>query len=180
MQDPPFPPRRPPGQPVFTDGRIEVVESRWETDGATLVRGSVIHPGAVVILARREDGKFLLIRNVRRVLGHTLWELPAGTRDGDEDPAKCALRELREETGYQANTLRALGGFYSAPGFCTEYLYAYLAEDLEFVGQELDFGEQIEVFARSAEELDSMLRAGEIVDAKTLATLNLFRVMIPE
>ncbi|OIP34209.1 MAG: hypothetical protein AUK47_18130 [Deltaproteobacteria bacterium CG2_30_63_29] len=175
MSEPPYPPHRPPGPTIFTDGRIEVLDSNWQVDGAPLRRGSIVHPGAVVILARREDGKFLLIRNTRRVLGHTLWELPAGTRDGAEDPAACALRELREETGYAAKTLLPLGGFYSAPGFCTEYLFAFLAEDLEFVGQELDRGEQIEVYMRSEEELDEMLRGGELVDGKTLATLLLFQ-----
>ena len=105
------------------------------TDGLESGRDLVIHPGAVAILPLDDQGRLLCVRQFRVAAGGAMLEIPAGTLDVSEDgvveePAVAARRELEEETGYRAGTLERLGGFWSAPGFSTEYLTLYLATDL--------------------------------------------------
>jgi ADP-ribose pyrophosphatase len=144
-------------------------------DGGTLERDVVVHSGAVVLLPILDDGRIVLIRNHRFAIDETLWELPAGTLEPPEPAIDCAARELREETGYAADSLEPLGRFYSAPGFCTELLHAFVATGLTAVGQDLEPTEHIAVHPVSREELDRLLGEGAIVDAKTLATLFLWQ-----
>ena len=137
--------------------------------GREATREIVRHPGAAAVVPLK-DGAVLLVRQNRHAVGSDLLEIPAGKLDvPGEDPADCARRELKEETGYEAGVLEALGVFYSSPGFTDERYHLYLATGLEQVGPapEHDGGEPI-----SAEwlRLDSALNAvttGEIVDAKT-------------
>jgi ADP-ribose pyrophosphatase len=108
-----------------------------------------------------------------------LLEAPAGVIDPDESPDDCAQRELREETGYASRNLRALGGFWSSPGFCTEFMYPYLAKDLVESRLDPDDDEDIEVQRFSVSRISQLIRLGEIQDAKTIAsllmTLHLFK-----
>jgi ADP-ribose pyrophosphatase len=83
----------------------------------------------------------------------------------------CAARELTEETGYRAERVERVGGFFTAPGFCTEWLTAYVARGLTHVGQDLDDTEQIEVHAVTLREALAMARDNRICDAKSLSTL---------
>ena len=124
-----------------------------------------------MVLPVTDDGRILLIRNDRFAIGQTLWELCAGTLEPGEEPARCAARELVEETGYRAASLDPLCGFYTCPGFCTEYLHCFLAAGLEHVGQSLDEGEKIEVEALPAPRVMEMIRSGQVRDAKTIATM---------
>ncbi len=143
----------------------------------TVERDMVVHPGAVVILPILPGPRVVMIRNPRYAVGGELWELPAGTlghadpAHPTEDPAACAARELIEETGYRAGRMTQLIGFYSAPGFCNEYLTAFLAQDLEFVGQAPDEGEAITAHPVDWTQAIAWARSGELRDAKTLATL---------
>ena len=79
------------------------------------------HGGSVVIIPIDEHGDMLLVRQYRHATGGDLLELPAGTLDGDEDPEVCAAREIREETGMAAGTLKKVSDFYLAPGYSTEF-----------------------------------------------------------
>jgi ADP-ribose pyrophosphatase len=86
----------------------------------------------------------------------------------------CAGRELREETGYLASKLKLIGTFFSSPGILSEKMYAYAAYDLRKSTQELDEGEELEVFEIDFAEAVKMARHGEIQDAKTIATLLMY------
>ena len=134
----------------------------------------VEHPGAVVILAIDGEGRVLLVRQYRHPTGRSLLELPAGTRDPGEQPLACAERELREETGFRPGRLERMGGFYSAPGYCTEYLEAYLATDLEPAPLESGDEEGLQVEALPLEQLLVLAAEGRLEDAKSLATLLLY------
>jgi 8-oxo-dGTP pyrophosphatase MutT (NUDIX family) len=91
----------------------------------------VTHPGAVAVLAMDEANRVLMIRQYRHPVGELLWELPAGLLDHPgESPVEAALRELREETGYAASSLRPLVEFYTSPGFSTERIRIFLAGGL--------------------------------------------------
>ncbi|MFZ0564707.1 MAG: NUDIX hydrolase [Chlamydiales bacterium] len=134
-------------------------------------REVVSHPGAVVILPLLDAETVVLIRNERYVVQKTLWELPAGTLEKDESPLSCARRELEEETGYQAGSISPLLEFYSTPGFCNEILYTFLAQDLTYVGQNLDDTEKIEVHTLKLTRAIEMIHEGTICDAKTICAL---------
>lgn len=129
------------------------------------------HPGAVAIAAVR-DGEILLIRQLRPSIERIIWEIPAGTLEPGEDPAVCAARELAEETGYRARKLRHLLSFYVAPGYSTELLHLYLAQELSPGEQSFDEGENIEEVAWvPLDQAHRMVRDGEITDAKSIIAI---------
>ncbi|MHC4995999.1 MAG: NUDIX hydrolase [Planctomycetota bacterium] len=165
-------------QTVFTGVKftVEALKMRLP-DGRRVDRELVVHPGAVVILGLLDDGRVVMIRNTRFAVGQTLWELPAGTLEPGEDPSLCAGRELIEETGYEATSIEKLCEFYATPGICTELMHAYVATGLRFVGQDLEETEQIEVCPVKMSELERMIEAGEVRDAKTLATVLRYRLV---
>ena len=133
----------------------------------------VEHHGGVTVLPIDDEGRVLFVTQYRHAIGRVLLELPAGTIDEGETPEVCAQRELQEETGFRAGSIERLGGFYSAPGYCTEYLPAYLCTDLTESKLEGD-EESIDVVPIPLEEALQMAGAGEIEDAKTLAVLLLY------
>jgi ADP-ribose pyrophosphatase len=135
----------------------------------------VEHVGSVVILPVDANSHLLFVRQYRHAAGLDLLELPAGTLDEGEAPEACALRELREETGMTAGRLKPLGGFYLAPGYSTEYMYAYLANDLCYDPLEPDADEFLSVERVPLAEVLKMCERGEIPDAKSLAAFLLVR-----
>ena len=142
---------------------------------AGIVRREVVeHPGAVVIVPIDAEGRILWITQHRWAAQRELLELPAGTLEQGETPEQTARRELPEETGFAAATWQSLGGFYSAPGFCDEYLYAFSASDLTPEDADGDDDEDIEVVPLSLEESFARIDAGEVEDAKSLAALMLY------
>ena len=156
---------------IVYDGKlIKVVKEMVRLpDGRERPREIVKHPGAVALVPVDKEGNLLLVRQYRRAAGKVLLEIPAGTREPGEDAEKCAQRELREEIGYNAGKIEHMGGFYSAPGFCTEYLECYLLTDLTEGRDDADDDEDIEVVSLSAEKALEAIRSGEICDAKSIA-----------
>jgi ADP-ribose pyrophosphatase len=142
--------------------------------GHETVREVVEHSGAVTVIAVDKEGRLLLVRQHRHPTSRSLLELPAGTLDRDEEPEACAARELEEETGFRAGRLQHLGGFFVAPGYCTEYIHAYLATDLVPGSAGGDEDEQIEALALPLAEVLRLVEAGELEDAKSLAVLLLY------
>ncbi|HEY2915716.1 MAG TPA: NUDIX hydrolase [Candidatus Limnocylindrales bacterium] len=166
---------------LLRKGRI--LEFRVDTvelpDGSRSTRDIAAHPGAVTIVPIDPDGNVLLVRQWRHAIGHALLEVPAGTLDRHpdgtiEDHADAAHRELEEETGYRAGTMRYLGHFYSAPGFTSELLHVYLATDLApahegRLGPDPD--ERLELERMPLPEAIAMAERGEFHDAKSLVGL---------
>jgi ADP-ribose pyrophosphatase len=142
--------------------------------GRSLRREVVRHPGAVVVVPVLEGDRLVLIRNYRIAVDERLWELPAGKLEAGEDPTEAARRELEEETGYRCGCVRPLGEFYTSPGFADELMRAFVAEELAFVGQRLEPGEQIEAQTMPQSEALRMARDGRIRDGKTIAALLLW------
>ena len=131
----------------------------------------VIHPGAVALIPIQSDGKILLVRQWRRAAEQILLELPSGTLEKGEDPLDCASRELREETGYRAQTITPLTGFFSAPGILSEFLHLYRAENLvedPLIGEDT---EEIDLVSLTLEECLEKIQTKEIIDAKTILGL---------
>lgn len=133
-------------------------------------REIVLHDNAVAVVSIHDD-KILLVKQYRISVDKIIYEVPAGMIEHDENPKDAALRELEEETGYRAKNIEYLTEFYSTPGFCTEKLSIFYAKDLEFVGQNLDEGENLEVVEMPLEEAMSMIESGEIMDGKTISSI---------
>jgi ADP-ribose pyrophosphatase len=143
-------------------------------DGKVVPRDYIHYPGAAIVLPLLADGKIAFIRNYRFAVDENLYELPAGCLEEGEDPAVCAARELTEETGYSARSLRPLGGFYTGPGVSDEYIHAFLATDLTEGNQDLERYEQITVELLGEAQVRAMVDRGDIRDAKTISTLALY------
>lgn len=140
-------------------------------NGRLTKREIVEHPGAVAVVALDEDDNVLLVRQFRKPAERELLEIPAGTLEAGEKPIACARRELREETGYRAECLVQVGGFYSSPGFCTEYIRLYLATGLQKGRSAPEGDEAIEIIKVPLSDIAAMVSQGEICDGKTIAGL---------
>jgi ADP-ribose pyrophosphatase len=132
---------------------------------------SVIHPGAVVILALDDSKRVLLIEQYRHSIKRNLLEIPAGTLEVNEDILTAANRELAEETGFRANKLISLGAFHPVPGFCSEVQHFYFANELEPFHADKDPDEIINLKPTKISEIDSMILSGEITDSKTIVAI---------
>ena len=128
----------------------------------------IVHPGAVALIPIQHNGNLILIRQWRRPIQKIIWELPAGTLDNQESPLLCAQRELQEEIDHKAETFIPLGGFYSTPGFCTEYVHLFIAKDLSPSSLDGDEHEAIDISDISLKKALEMIDHGEIEDLKTV------------
>jgi len=140
-------------------------------DGREAQREFIRHPGAVMIVPLLADGRLLMERQYRYPLGRALLEFPAGKLDAGEDPAHCARRELREETGYHAAEWAYAGVLHNAIAYSDEGIHIFFARGLTPGPQQLDDGEFLDVVGHSVDELDAWAASGVITDAKTLIGL---------
>jgi ADP-ribose pyrophosphatase len=140
-------------------------------DGKTTSFDVVVHPGAVTMIPIDSQGKILFVRQYRYAASAELLELPAGTLNEGEKPEVCAHREVREETGMSAAKLEKIGEFYLVPGYSTEYMYIYLATNLETNPLPGDEDEFISVEAKAIENIPELISQGSLRDAKSLAAL---------
>jgi len=129
----------------------------------------VEHTGAVTVMPLDAEGQVWFVRQYRHASGQMLLELPAGTLEAGEDPAECAAREIREETGMAAGKLEKLGSFFLAPGYSTEYMHVYLAQDLSPDPLPGDEDEFLTIEKIALKEVAGMVARNEIQDAKSLA-----------
>ena len=167
-------------QPEQTIGSEQVFDGRIVSVRADAVllpndrnatREVVEHRPSVVIVPIDAEGNTILVRQYRYPAQQLLLEAPAGVVEESETPDDCAMRELQEEIGFSSRDLRALGGFWMSPGYCTEFMYAYLAKDLVPSRFEADADESIVVERVSISRVSRLIRLGEIQDAKTIAAL---------
>ena len=121
----------------------------------------------------------MLVRQYRHAAGESLWEIPAGTAEPDEECEAGARRELREETGYSAGSWERLCVAYPTPGYCTEVVHLYLATGLQAGPQQLDEDEAIDVRSVSLDQAWEMQASGLIVDMKTLLAMLWLRLRKP-
>ncbi len=144
------------------------VDHVLEPGGVRAVREVVMHRGSVVVLPVFPDGRVLLIRQYRHPAGQALWELVAGSIETGESPLAAAARELREETGYGAESFRPIVEFYSSPGFLTERMYLIHASGLTLHRAHPESDERIRAKVFSRRELVRLLSSRGIRDGKTL------------
>jgi len=138
-------------------------------NGKTSTREIVKHPGAVAIIPVTDEGKIVLVDQYRKPMERVLLEIPAGKLEKGEEPLRTAVRELEEETGYEAAEWNHIQSFYTSPGFADEYIHIYLATGLRKKenSASLDEDEFVEVRELTLEECLAELQKGAIHDAKT-------------
>jgi ADP-ribose pyrophosphatase len=151
--------------------RVDTVEM---TGGRESIREVVEHRGVVAIVPVDAEDNVLMVRQFRYALGKELLEIPAGGIDGDETPEEAVRREMQEETGYLPETIKRLGGFYSAPGFCNEYLHLFLATDLVASRLYAEDTEDIKLERLPVSKITGLVTSGRLEDAKTIAGLLAF------
>jgi ADP-ribose pyrophosphatase len=140
------------------------------------IREVVVHNGGAVVVPVKDDGKIILVKQYRYPFDEWMYELPAGKLEIDEDPLVCAARELTEETGYTTSDISPLGKIYTSPGFCTEILYIYLAQNLKPGNHNREEGEHgMEVYELTLNEVNKMISSGKIVDAKTISGIHFWQ-----
>jgi ADP-ribose pyrophosphatase len=160
---------------------------RVERDRVTLPSGRAVtldivrHRGSVVLLPETKRGSVVLIRQYRHVLGRWIWELPAGTLEPGEAPARAARRECEEEIGLRPGRVERLGVYYPTPGFCDERMIFYACRDLTTPRRRAapDADEQIEPRTFSMREAWSLVARGEVVDMKTTLGLAMLAGRVP-
>ncbi len=156
------------------DGKILHVE-RWQVtcpNGLTATREIVVHKGAAAVVPVYADGTTLLVRQHRVAVDRVTLEIPAGKLDSaQEDPLDCAVRELAEETGLRAGRMTLLTSLLTTPGFCTEKIAVYLAQDLTQGETHPDEDEFLGLVRMPLDEAVSMVMRGEIRDGKTICGL---------
>ncbi len=165
----------------FADPHLQVVTERVQTPARAEPRiWTIVHRKAAVVIApMTSDGKMVLIRQERIPIGEAIWEMPSGQidhaeRSTPETIEQVALRELREEAGYELATdgeLIPLGHFFTSPGFTDERGYFFLARPVQPCkeGPNRDEGESIlDCREFSVEEIRRMIAENEIRDANTL------------
>lgn len=157
-------------QEIVFNGRIVKVrvDRVIEPGGHEAIREIVVHPGAVAVVARPTPDQVILIRQYRHATGTHLLEIPAGGLNDAEDPARAAVRELEEETGYRANRVVERARFWTTPGFTSEYMYLFEATDLVKTQINPDADEVIEVNIVHRDEALRMIDDGRIQDAKSI------------
>ena len=143
-------------------------------DGRETTREIVEHSDCVAVVVIDADDNVLLVEQFREPVEKVLLEIPAGGIDPGEDPVTTVCRELREETGYLPRKVERLGGFYSAPGYSSEYLYLYLATDLTSSPLHAEDTENIRLVRVPIAQITSLITSGSICDAKSIAGLLTF------
>jgi ADP-ribose pyrophosphatase len=157
---------------VHVGRRIQVaLETEVLPDGREVRRDIVLHPGAVAILPLIDADHVCLLRNFRPTLGTELWEVPAGTLEVGEPPAMAAVRELAEETGYQAGRWTKLTELIPSPGVLSEIIHLFLAEELTAGTMHPEADEQLTPQVIPFTQALAWTRDGTIRDAKTLIAL---------
>lgn len=151
--------------------RVDTVET---ADGRESTREIVEHIDCVSIVPVDGDDNVLLVRQYRKAIEKELLEIPAGGIDPGEDAETAVRREMQEETGYLPGKIERLGGFYSAPGYCSEYLHLYLATDLTPSRLYADDTAGISVVRVPAEDIPALLASDELEDGKTIVGLRIF------
>jgi len=164
--------------------RLGLDEVRFP-DGSTGELELIRHRGASAVLPLLDplphpDPRIVLLRQYRYASGGFLYEVPAGIPDRDDEPwDACARRELAEETGYRARDLRYLTAIFTTPGFTNEVIHLFAASGLEPGAMDQDEDEFLEVGSLPLSRAVEAVYQGNVVDAKTVATLLFAHAFLP-
>jgi ADP-ribose pyrophosphatase len=147
------------------------IDTVLTADGRESTREIIEHGDCIGVIALDADSNVLLVNQYRTPVGKNLLEIPAGGIDKGEDAEAAVIREMQEETGFKPGKVTRLGGFYLSPGFSTEYMHIYLAEDLSPSPLSAEDTAGIEVLPTPLAKIPALLTSGKIEDGKSVAGL---------
>lgn len=158
---------------IMFEGRIFTVRKDEVElpNGHKSTREVAYHNGGVCVAPLTKDNELIMVRQFRYPYKEVILELPAGKLEKGEDPYDAGMRELEEETGYVTDKMQSLGEFYPTPGYCSEIIYLYYADNLEYKKQNLDEDEFLNVETIKLDDAVKMVMNGEIKDGKTQAII---------
>lgn len=125
---------------------------------------------AVMIAAISAEQEIILVREYAAGTDSYELQLPKGIVEPDEDSLQAANRELAEETGYAAHTLKCLQAIKVSPGYFQHDTDLVLATDL--YPHKLDSGdepEELEVVKYPLSQVDALLQRGDFSEARSIA-----------
>ena len=157
---------------IYDDHRVKMrVDTIQLGNRPALERGVVEQSDSVVVIPVTDDGYVLLVKQWRHAVQSVLLEAPAGHIDPGEEPRDAAFRELQEEAGHTATHLELLPGFWAAPSISTEYMHGFMATGLTTSSLPQDEDEDVELAKTPISDIPDLIRAGKIVDSKSIAAL---------
>ncbi len=158
---------------------MRVTEDKVETDFGKQLTWSVVHQNPCALVIPWNGERFGLVGMYRYAIGRYSWEFPSGGVS-DESIESAAARELHEEAGLSAETLKKIGFFSLASGSSDQVMTAFIATGLSDIGKKPDDAEEgIEIKWVTYAELCSMITAGEIVDGPTLSAIACLTILKP-
>ncbi len=156
---------------IFDGRAFKVRVDTISTPAGQTTREIVEHEDCVAMVALDDARNVLLVRQYRKSVEKPLLEIPAGGIDKGETPEQAVQRELQEEVGQKAKNLKKMGGFYSSPGYSTEYLYLYLCTGLTPSRLTAEDTESIDVVRVPLGKVPELISKGDITDSKSIAGL---------
>ncbi len=148
--------------------RIDTVQT---PEGRQTSREIVEHSDCIAVVAVDARDNILLVKQFRKAVEKELLEIPAGGIEPGENTVAAVEREMREETGLLPRKIEPLGGFYSTPGYTTEYLYLFLATDLVPMPLTAEDTAEINLVTIPKDHIPYMIVSGEICDSKSISGL---------
>ncbi len=141
-------------------------------NGTEAIREIIHHPGGACVVPLTSDGCVLMVRQFRYPHHVETLEIPAGKLEYGEDPLECAVRELKEEVGGEAEMLESLGSLFPIPAYDEEVIYMYLARQIRETSEQLlDTDEFLDIVRVPFDTAVQMVMDNRIQDAKTQIAL---------
>lgn len=151
---------------VYKNPWLKVVEARGlRPDGDPGIHAYIVEKDSVAVVPVTREGKIVLIKEHRFAVNKALFAVPCGSIEEGLPPLEAAQIELKEETGYEADSWKELGYFHVSPSLTTEKVHVFFAKDIRKGKPDREGTEQIEVKEFSVEEIKNMLFNSGIVDA---------------
>lgn len=158
-------------QIIYDAGIFNLERFKFSKNGASKDFYRIAGKDSVTILPILDDGRVILERQYRPAIKQYLYEIPAGLIENGEMPQRAAIRELEEETGYKAKSLKLLFAAYPSPGVKTEFSTCYLATGLVKTKTNMDADEIITIRKVKLNDLVKMIEKNQIIDVKTIAAV---------
>jgi ADP-ribose pyrophosphatase len=141
------------------------------TDGTQRIYYTINFPRPAVGVVVRRNDEFLLLRQYRFIVDEYVWAIPSGGVEEGETLEQAAARELEEEAGYRANSLRQIVDCYASYGCSNQRFVIFLADDVVLSSQPVDRNEVISAEWFHRDEVLAMIRKNGLVDNLSLSPL---------
>lgn len=162
---------------VYKGSILDVYQDSVKVPNGNIAKWDFIkHKGAAAVLPVTDEGRIVMVKQYRNAIDRDSLEIPAGGRNGVDEPTiVAAARELEEETGYKSDNLELLISTVPAIAYSSEVIDIYVARNLKPSRQHLDEDEFVDVFEYTLDELCEMIFSRKIQDSKTIAAIMTYK-----